>query len=191
MNTNKSIVIAALMGLAVSAQQEGNCKALVLSGGGNNGAWEVGVLWGLAHKGNPEDFYYDMMTGVSAGAIATAAFAGFAKEDILEATEWVTNTFNGMTNASVYEEWPEGLIKSVLDGRPSILNDEPGIEYLTDKLSDPIFTGFKRDFSIAAQDIETNEYHQFTPDNVAFGSELAKAAFASASIPVVFPPMHF
>ena len=27
------------------------CNALVLSGGGDNGAWEVGVMWGLAHYG--------------------------------------------------------------------------------------------------------------------------------------------
>lgn len=30
--------------------------ALSLEGGGNKGAYEAGVIWGLMHYGNPEDF---------------------------------------------------------------------------------------------------------------------------------------
>jgi len=54
----------------------------VLSGGGNNGAWEAGVLWGLANYGNETDYYYDVMTGVSAGSLNSASIAGFAPDDI-------------------------------------------------------------------------------------------------------------
>lgn len=55
------------------------CHALVLSGGGSNGAWEVGVMWGLSHYAtNTEDFAWDVVTGVSAGAINSMAIAGFA-----------------------------------------------------------------------------------------------------------------
>ena len=50
----------------------------MLSGGGSNGAWEVGVLWGFVHYGNPADFEWDYMTGISAGAINTAGFVGWA-----------------------------------------------------------------------------------------------------------------
>ena len=38
------------------ANAKDTCTALILSGGGSNGAWEVGVLWGLTHYGDPEDF---------------------------------------------------------------------------------------------------------------------------------------
>ena len=58
-----------------------SCTALALSGGAANGAWEVGVLWGLYHYGNPKDFAYDVISGVSVGAINTAAMAGWAPED--------------------------------------------------------------------------------------------------------------
>jgi len=52
-----------------------------MSGGGSNGAWEVGVLYGLAHDNpNVQDFYYDVVTGVSAGAINSAALAGYAPD---------------------------------------------------------------------------------------------------------------
>jgi predicted acylesterase/phospholipase RssA len=69
------------------------CNALVLSGGGSNGAWEIGVLWGLTHYGNPSDFEYDWITGVSAGAINTSAFTGFAPGQELEATEFISDIF--------------------------------------------------------------------------------------------------
>ena len=44
-----------------------------MSGGGNKGAYEAGVIYGFAHSSNPSDFAYDVVTGVSAGAINTAA----------------------------------------------------------------------------------------------------------------------
>ena len=67
------------------------CKALVLSGGGNNGAWEAGVMWGLAHYGNPDDFHWDVLTGISAGSINTAGSAGFAPEEVIELTEFLAD----------------------------------------------------------------------------------------------------
>ena len=77
-----------------------------MSGGGSNGAWEAGVLYGFAHSEHPEDFYYDVMTGVSAGAINTAAFAGFAPEDIVYASEFVSDTWNSLTNADIWNYQP-------------------------------------------------------------------------------------
>lgn len=51
----------------------------MLSGGGSNGAWEVGVMWGLSHNAiNPEDFAWDYVTGISAGSINTSVISGFA-----------------------------------------------------------------------------------------------------------------
>lgn len=38
--------------LALAAHDD-HCYALALSGGGDNGAWQAGVLWGLTHYGNP------------------------------------------------------------------------------------------------------------------------------------------
>lgn len=66
----------AILASAASAKQD-ICRALVLSGGGNNGAWEVGVLYGMLTSGSPTDFAYDVVTGVSAGAINATGLAGW------------------------------------------------------------------------------------------------------------------
>jgi len=70
-----SLVLAAAAPFTLAADK---CNALVLSGGGSNGAWEVGVLYGLLHNGNPADFQWDHITGISAGAINTAGLVGWA-----------------------------------------------------------------------------------------------------------------
>lgn len=53
------------------------CTGLVLSGGAARGAWEAGVLWGFLHYGDPNDFKYDVVTGVSAGSINAASLCGW------------------------------------------------------------------------------------------------------------------
>ena len=56
MRTNfKKAVLATIAILApqeAEAATQDSCKALVMSGGGSNGAWEVGVLYGLINSGN-------------------------------------------------------------------------------------------------------------------------------------------
>lgn len=73
-------VVMALPNLAVAVK----CNALVLSGGSNNGAWEVGVMWGLTTYGNATDYYWDVVSGISAGAINTSGTAGWKPEEVVE-----------------------------------------------------------------------------------------------------------
>lgn len=63
--------------IAHASRTSDSCTALVLSGGGSNGAWEIGVLWGLLNYGDPDDFKYDVVSGISAGSINTLALAGW------------------------------------------------------------------------------------------------------------------
>ena len=79
----KVICGGALLIAASQASQE-YCRALILSGGASNGAWEAGVLWGLANYGVETDFEYDVVTGVSAGALNTAGLAPWPKEQVKE-----------------------------------------------------------------------------------------------------------
>ena len=74
----KSYWIATMLASLSQASTDGKCRALVLSGGSNNGAWEVGVLWGLVNYGNSTDFTWDVVSGISAGAINTAGIATWA-----------------------------------------------------------------------------------------------------------------
>ena len=102
-----TFIVALLSTLeSVEANESGKkCRALVLSGGGTNGAWEAGVLWGLAHYGNPEDFYYDVHTGVSAGSINTSGLIGWEPSEAVEASQYLSDMWASVLNSDVYRDW--------------------------------------------------------------------------------------
>jgi predicted acylesterase/phospholipase RssA len=78
MKFNSKLIFVQGAGLLIASAEARVCRALAMSGGGSNGAWEAGVLFGFAMTGNPEDFYYDVISGISAGSVNTAGLAGFA-----------------------------------------------------------------------------------------------------------------
>ena len=124
---NRSMILA---GSAALANAKDTCNALVLSGGGSNGAWEVGVMWGLLHYGNPADFQWDWMTGVSAGSINTAAMSGWAIGDEKRATEWLSYTFTTLTSEQIWVPWPDSTYKESLLHEPSLFDDSPAVAFM-------------------------------------------------------------
>ena len=72
--------------------------ALVLSGGGARGAYQVGVLQQIARQ-HPE-FSFPIITGVSAGAI-NAAFIASHREDLARATEQLAQRWSTLTTSTV------------------------------------------------------------------------------------------
>ena len=72
------------------------CRGLVLSGGGSNGAWESGVLWGLLNYSTEEqksDYRYDVVSGVSIGSINASAFAVYGLGQESDAVELIYQTW--------------------------------------------------------------------------------------------------
>ena len=76
-----------------------------MSGGGSNGAWEAGVLWGLVHYGDPEQFKYDVVAGGSIGSVNAAGLSVWEVGNELKATEWLSDTWKNLTTDDVYEHW--------------------------------------------------------------------------------------
>lgn len=68
---NKSLLFAlGLVGAAGADEGKKVCRALAMSGGGTRGAFEAGALYGIYQAlENKEDMAYDVVTGVSAGAL--------------------------------------------------------------------------------------------------------------------------
>ena len=124
----KSYFLLALAAFAneVTAHDE-YCRALVMSGGSNNGAWEIGVIWGLVHYGNPSDYVWDVVTGISAGAINTSTVCLFAPGDEVAMTEFLSNTCASLSTSDVWIPRPGGElgIAYAFFEDSSLLNDAP------------------------------------------------------------------
>lgn len=63
-----------------------------MSGGANKGAYEAGVLHGLAHNLPIEEVAWDVVTGVSAGAINSAGISLFPVGKEVEMSEFLVDT---------------------------------------------------------------------------------------------------
>jgi predicted acylesterase/phospholipase RssA len=141
----------------VNEENDVRCHALVLSGGGSNGAWEAGVLYGLLHYGNPEDYAYDVVTGVSAGAINSLLFTATEPGTELETTELLSDMWNDLRTKDVYKTgWAHD---AQILWKPSIYNDSPMLKFISEFLSE--YKETKRRFSIGATDTNTGEYYVF------------------------------
>ena len=163
------------------------CNALVLSGGSNNGAWEVGVMWGLTTYGDPTDYYWDVISGISAGAINTAGTAGWKPEEVVEMNQYLSDAWLNQTNDQVWVQRPGGPIHNLLFD-PSFLDDSPALTHMQEIMS--VRTEYGRKVSVGAVDVNSGEFVEFNQKNTNY-FEFAQAGLSSGSIPGVFPPQHF
>ena len=156
-----------------------------MSGGSNNGAWEIGVLWGLAHYGNPEDYYWDVISGISAGAINTSGTAGWKPEEVVEMTEYLSDAW---LNLSTHDIWvPRPGIAHILN-ETSIFDDATALETIREIMSAK--SDFGRRVSVSCVDVNTGDFMEWNQNNTNY-YDFGQAGLSSGSIPVVFPPQHF
>ena len=111
------------------------CRALALSGGANNGAWEVGVLWGLLHYGNPEDFAWQVISGISAGSINTAAASVWKVGDEYAMTEWLSDEWANLTSSTVWTYWGDGPAGDIFK-HAGVVNNAPLKEFIKDTIAE-------------------------------------------------------
>lgn len=83
---------------------------MVLSGGANKGAYEAGVIHGLAHLLKEEDVHWDVISGVSAGSLNGGGIATWPIEQPKEMSEWLVGMWMNMTNERIYKKWPLGFV---------------------------------------------------------------------------------
>lgn len=159
-------------------------RALVLSGGGSKGAFQVGVLkrwmgeWGLD---------YDIMCGVSVGALNVAGLAltpmGQPEQAINKLEQFWLSKVTG-TDA-IYKRWfPFGRLHSLW--KKSVYDSSPLIKLVKDNLDLSKVASNGRKLAVGAVCLDTGEH--------VFGTELdpnfADWVLASSSFPVFLTPIE-
>ena len=184
MNKVASILSIAPLTLAI----DGKCRALVLSGGGNKGAWEAGIMWGLLHYGEPADFTWDVNTGISAGALNTGFSAVWETGTETEMTEQLSGIWSSITeNSEIYVPWSDSMKDDFLH-QPSLENTDPAQQLLRDNILP--YKTMKRRWTNAAVDVETGEFVTMDQTNCSF-DDLPLCTMSSASIPMIFQPLQW
>ena len=147
--------------------------ALILSGGGARGAFQVGAE---KYAREAKGYQWDIIAGVSVGAMNGAMLAMHRYARLLELWDTISDdqVYTGGFNLV-------SLVK-ILFGAKSFYGNEPlkrmmMREFEAGKVLD--------DLHVGAVSLISGEYIQFTRESL----ELSKAILASASIPVVWPPV--
>jgi predicted acylesterase/phospholipase RssA len=180
----KSLILVSL--LTVVNAEDKICRALALAGGANKGAYEAGVIYGLNHLLDPADYAWDVVSGVSAGAMNSAAIALFAPEDGVEMSEFLGNFTLNLTNADVYKEWPHGYKEGLLF-RSGIFDNSPLLNTITNTFK--TFGSLKRKLHVAAVDANSGDYVTFDDRDTTF-EDFPLRIIASGSVPFIFPHRH-
>ena len=79
---------------------------MALRGGGYKGAYEVGVLKAMNEKMDDKETKYDIIEGVSAGAIVAASIATYPIGNEKQAVDELHQLFRAYPANSIWENWP-------------------------------------------------------------------------------------
>ncbi len=159
MGKHTSLVILLLISCVAYtsfAQSQGKCRALVLEGGGDKGAYEAGVIYQFVSQLDPAEVQYDFFSGISAGALNTGACVLFEKGQEKDMADFLINIWQNVKASDIYKEWPLGLAASVFF-YPSLYDTSPLRKFLEGKL-----TTIKRKFSIGTVNADTGAFVRFT-----------------------------
>ena len=154
----KAAVLSAVSMTASVAAADRVCRALALSGGGSNGAWEAGVLWGFLNYGNPADFEWEVVTGVSAGAINSLAISGWKPGTELDMVQWLSDLWHNLHTSDVWQDWSTGRADAwfIMGGA---VDNSPLLPFLKSVMAP--YSDYGRKVTIASTEVNAGVYTEF------------------------------
>lgn len=157
-------------------------RALVLSGGGVKGAYQIGVLKHLIMDLGRQ---YDVLCGVSVGALNTSFLSMFSKEEEKEGFQSLLDFWLTVDNDKVWKSWcPFGKVHALW--LKSMYNSQPLIDTVHSRLKLDAIRKSGRKVCVGAVSLTTGEYKSFTQDDDSFvDGVLASSAFPSGLKPIL------
>lgn len=160
-------------------------RALVLSGGGSRGAYQVGAIQALLEAGRK----WDTVHGISVGALNASWIAMHSPMEQPHSINGLLKIWNNInTSDDIYTRWnpvkPINYLYSMWKG--SLHSGEP-LKNLVDKFLDKqkiVSSGVK--LTVGCVNLNTTEYTVIEGDNPA----IKEFILASSHLPLVFEPME-
>lgn len=156
-------------------------RALVLGGGGAKGAWQAGAISHLFKK-----YDYDIITGVSVGAINGAYLAQFPVTESAAAVEGLTELWHQMTPKAVLRKWYGGVLWLLPAlWKPSVYNSAPLHKMLRTHLDPAKIRDSGRRLSVGAVSMETARYNTWSETD----EDIVEGVMASSAFPAFMMPV--
>lgn len=159
-------------------------RALVLSGGGSKGAFQVGKIKQLTERGHR----WDVVTGVSVGALNTSFLAMYNVEDQRVAAEELVELWDAHVTSSscIYKGWAPWILTYIpAIWKGSVYSTQPLKELLESKFSHDKMNASNVEVYIGSCSVNTGIYKVIKKGDPNF----LDFVLASASFPIAFPPV--
>lgn len=157
-------------------------RALLLSGGGSRGAFQVGALKYLLEKEQDRP-WYKVFYGSSIGAINAAFLSQF--EDPYKATSNLLQLWGPLNDNSFRKHWlPLGVLHGLW--KTSFYDTKPLKWLLDEHLHPEAIRDAGNKLRIGATSLRTGRYRLFTEQC----ANLRDAVLAASAFPVLFPPVQ-
>ena len=137
-----------------------------------------------------EESQYDVISGVSVGAINAAGFSLFPKGQEKEMSEYMTGLWKNLTNSNIWRMWPQAGWDPTYGVRAAgYLDNSPLIELMEKLLGE---RGIHKRCIASATDVKTARYTSNVLNDLdqSNATLLASAIAGSAAMPFIFPPMN-
>jgi predicted patatin/cPLA2 family phospholipase len=183
-----AITILALTFLAcVNAGSDGKCRAIVLSGGGDKGAYQASVLTTLIDLLPEIETQYDVIDGISVGSLNGGTFSTFKQGEEKEFKEFVMDVWRSVNFETVFKFWPGGFLEGIFN-QSGIVDNTPLMNLVYSKIGD---RKQQRAFIAGTADVNTGVYKYFQYENIGepISQHMFDSIFASSAMPGVFPPI--
>ena len=157
-------------------------RALVLSGGGCKGAFQVGAL---KHLIKELGFSYDILCGTSVGALNCSFLSLYTKENDLNGLDSLTNFWMQVDNKQIFKRhFPFGKLHALWMN--SIYNSQPLIDLMHKSIDINKVRASGKKISVGAVSLTNGNYRSFTQDDDCF----VDGVLASSSFPSAFKPIE-
>ena len=159
------------------------CRALALGGGGDRGAYELGALQALVENQSPEKTQYNVLTGISVGALNAGAFAQFKIGKEKEAIKFLTKVWLEMTFNKIASHWIPGSIVQGFLFKSGLFDTTPLDNFIKKNLNITALRESGRHIKVGATCLDTGKFEIWNETS----DDIGKAVLASSAIPGVFP----
>lgn len=137
-------------------------------------------------KINPAEYQYDVVSGISGGAVNAVLLSSYNKGQEKDAAAKMEKFWRDASKTSLWRNWIGGLARGLFfegglyydGGLQSFIKQQ--VSHLT----------IKRDLDIGIVDTITGKYTDFSHQNITEGQNLNDGLFASMSYAGFFPPAH-
>jgi len=154
-------------------------RALVLSGGGVKGSYQVGAL---KHLIGELGITYDIVCGVSVGAL-NVSFLSMFKND-LEGFTQLLKFWQSLDSSKIYKRWfPFGKLHALW--KKSLYNSQPLIDLMHSSIDMNRVRSSGKKVAVGAVSLDTGNYRLFTEQDDCFvDGVLASSSFPSGLKPI-------